>query len=93
MKKANPEYCVCTVALASGEHIVHRVDGNCSLLPPGAHRDYLGRLPRAEHALHRARLKYQSVDGCPECIPEENDSTESDSINAAVAAMVTVSNM
>ena len=88
-----PKYCVNTSALSTGEHIVHRLDRNCSLNPLGEHRLELGLLSNDEGAIREAGQHFRSVDGCPECIPEHNNHSTTDAINAAVAALITVSNM
>ena len=88
-----PHYCVSTVALATGEHIVHRLGDTCSLLPDAEHRCDLGPLSDDNTALREAARKFGSIDGCPECIADLNDHATEDAINAAVAAVITVSNM
>ena len=88
-----PRYCVSMSALESGEHVVHRNDRDCSLVSPKTDRLELGSLSDDDEAIREAGRHFDEVDGCPECMPENNDSSNADAINAAVAALITVSNM
>jgi hypothetical protein len=81
------------IALESGEHVVHRSDRDCSLVPPEKDRLELGTVSDDDEAIREAGLKFNKVDGCPKCMPENNESSDANAINAAVAALITVSNM
>ena len=86
-------YCVSTLALSSGENVVHRIDDGCSLAPKAGGRVDLGSFSSDEAAMREATRHFDKIDGCPECMPECNDDATADAINAAVAAVITVTNM
>lgn len=88
-----PNYCVSTTALDSGEHIVHRFDVVCSLIPSEEHRISLGSLSDDDEAISTAARSFASVDGCPECMTDRNDHATRQAIDASIAALITVSNM
>ncbi len=88
-----PNYCVITEALPTGERIVHRLDKGCSLVPPEKHCLDLGKLADDDEAISEALRRFESIDGCPDCMPGHNDHLSTDAINAAIAAVITVGNM
>lgn len=87
------EYCVSMMTIESGEHVIHRNDSDCSLVPPEKDRIELGLLSGDDEAIRQAGLYFDNIDGCPECMLENNTSSDANAINAAGAALITVSNM
>jgi len=88
-----PKYCVENTAQPTGEHIVHLVDSGCSILKNNGDCTGLSDLPGCDHAIRSAGQIFPKIDGCPECVPGCNQSVSADSVNAAVLAAVTISNM
>jgi hypothetical protein len=86
-------YIVDRHAQPSGDHLVHRSDNGCSLLPIGDDCIEVGKHSDCDSAMKMALLKFSQVDGCPECLPECNDQATTESVNAAVLAAVTISNI
>jgi len=77
----------------SGDHIVHRTDFGCSLLPAIESCVEVGLHSECRSAMKEALHHFSQVDGCPECLPQCNDQATTDSVNAAVLAAVTISNL
>ncbi len=88
-----PRYFVSLITLEGGEHIIHQDGLDCPLAPSAGERLDLGELKHGDQATQQARREFDLVDGCPTCMPENNDSADADAINAAVAAVITVGNM
>ncbi len=88
-----PDYCVSKVALDSGEHIVHRLDVNCPLIPSEDHRRDFAMLTDDDEAMSRAARQFDHVDGCPECMTHRNDHATTQAVDASIAALITVTNM
>ena len=88
-----PRYCVNKNAQLTGEHDVHNQDSGCSLLPDVNNRIALGSHAGCEGAMREARKHYSSVDGCPDCATNCSEHLTSEAINAAIAALIVVSNM
>ncbi len=87
------DYCASLIALENGTTIVHRADSGCSLIPPEKECLRLGQLSDDNEAVTIAGSKFSKVDGCPQCMPDANHSADEVAIDAAIAAVITVSNM
>ena len=88
-----PKYCVNTAALPTGEHIVHRLEAPCSVLPDTGDRIDLGTLADDLAAVREATRRFKKADGCPECMVELEQLETANATDAAVAAVITVTNM
>ena len=86
-------YIVDRHAQPSGDHLVHRSDTGCSLLPTPENCIEIGKHSECGSAMKEALNKFPQVDGCPECSPECNDQATTESVNAAVLAAITISNI
>ena len=87
------EYCATRERIDGGPHIIHRCAVDCSLATgPDACRD-LGGFPNDDEAMLAARERLGDVDGCPQCMPDASRNADAESINAAVAAAITISNL
>lgn len=88
-----PSYCVTKGVVDTGEHIVHRLDVDCALLPSEDQRHDLGPIADDDEAISVSAQTFGHVDGCPECMTDRNDHVTRQAIDASIAALITVSNM
>ena len=88
-----PDYCVSKAALDSGEHLVHRLDKSCPLIPDEDRRHDFASLAGDDDAMSTAARQFEHVDGCPECMPDRNDHVTRQAVDASIAALITISNM
>jgi len=88
-----PTYIIDSAELPTGDHLIHDRDACCSIMPPEDKQVILGAFGHCESAIDAGLAHYDKVDGCPECVPQCNSEVEAEAVNAAVAAVITVSNI